>query len=827
MSRNKGRFYWLGLKLPASLSTLILLSSIFSVGCDQERSRPLQVDADSAALSIRVVFGEVPMASRPVSALGIDKVTAQVNAPGGQVLKRQDLNIAGSSFWGRVEVASGDSLSLSLAFFEAQTLRWYGQTDGISAIPGSVVEVTVFADPLQPLLAVSIPASEDTSAVLQWPAFPGATGYELQEAAAEDFSDATTIFRGTDTLFVKTGSRAKGVLYYRARVQHPLGFGPWSLSAEATVPNLPPIADAGSDVSTTTVGVSLDGSASYDPDDDALVFTWAVPDGGVLSDATSVRPIFSASSAGSYLAVLVVNDGETDSLPDTIAITVSQENQPPVADAGSDLEVTIGTVVTLDGSASYDPDGGTLSHSWASDNGPDLTDADDPSPSFTAAELGSFSFSLTVTDDSLSTDTDEVVITVVPPNQRPVANAGPDQTVEAGQPIQLDGSASSDPDGDVISFGWSTTEAGLSDWSVSRPTFVTSTPGTYRFSLVVNDGELASDSDEVVITVIKGNARPIARAGDDQRVTVDDLVLLDGRGSSDADGDDLSYEWSSPSAVIQSVSSSRPTFRASEVGTYLITLVVSDGRLESVADVVTITVVELPTTCVEDFESNARVWSLGESVNSSTSISAGRYTIAAKSEGAVIANLCEVRPGTTMRYEASLRRTEGSGSLGIITGITNAWAYLQFTIEDHKPYVGYWNALDWERYEWGSNSAANLSNFNNFRIDVSKGRIQCFLNGVEVVSMDFEIPLSYRNVGFSVGPNTTVEIESFTVTSLGNESDPTETTDGSADIVGQVEDDTGDAEIVGEVEDDTGDAEIVGEVEETTGDAEIRGTVDG
>ena len=93
------------------------------------------------------------------------------------------------------------------------------------------------------------------------------------------------------------------------------------------------------------------------------------------------------------------------------------------------------------------------------------------------------------------------VTIAVPENARPIANAGPDQEVTVGETVQLDGSGSYDPDGDQITFEWTTSSDGisLSGRTLDRPTLILTRAGTYRISLVVNDGSQNSAFDEVVI----------------------------------------------------------------------------------------------------------------------------------------------------------------------------------------------------------------------------------------------------------------------------------------------------------------------------------------
>jgi hypothetical protein len=91
------------------------------------------------------------------------------------------------------------------------------------------------------------------------------------------------------------------------------------------------------------------------------------------------------------------------------------------------------------------------------------------------------------------------------------------------------------------------------------------------------------------------NTSPIANAGLDQQVPTGSLVTLDGSGSSDADGDQLTFNWSfisrpgGSTAELSDASAMKPTFVADVVGEYVLDLIVKDGKEDSTADTVTIT----------------------------------------------------------------------------------------------------------------------------------------------------------------------------------------------------------------------------------------------
>jgi hypothetical protein len=91
------------------------------------------------------------------------------------------------------------------------------------------------------------------------------------------------------------------------------------------------------------------------------------------------------------------------------------------------------------------------------------------------------------------------------------------------------------------------------------------------------------------------NSAPVANAGLDQNVVTGSVVTLDGSGSSDANGDALTYNWSFTSmparsiAVLSSATVVKPTFSADKDGVYVLRLVVNDGKVDSTPDTVTIT----------------------------------------------------------------------------------------------------------------------------------------------------------------------------------------------------------------------------------------------
>lgn len=191
--------------------------------------------------------------------------------------------------------------------------------------------------------------------------------------------------------------------------------------------------------------------------------------------------------------------------------TPGDTNQAPVADAGEDQEVEAGSVVTLDGSESYDPDPDDyLTFYWEVLTTPagstaSLINEDRDDPQIYMDLEGSYEIQLTVSDGALES-TDLVYIDVYTPNEAPVAVAGPDQTVTVGSSVVLDGTGSYDPNGDPLTFAWEMTTApsgsfaALSDPVSPAPRFTADTAGTYEIRLIVSDGEFESSADTVRVS---------------------------------------------------------------------------------------------------------------------------------------------------------------------------------------------------------------------------------------------------------------------------------------------------------------------------------------
>lgn len=287
------------------------------------------------------------------------------------------------------------------------------------------------------------------------------------------------------------------------------------------------------------------------------------------------------------------------------AVAVSQ-NRVPSSNAGPSQSALLGASITLDGSSSTDADGDALTFSWNLATKPAgsvavLSSGTSPKPTFTADAPGNYVAVLIVNDGKVDSTSATVTIAVSAANAAPVANAGASQSVVAGSTVTLDSAASTDANGDALTSAWtlaskpSGSAAVLISGNTQRPAFVADLPGSYVASLIVNDGKVDSTASTVTVTASAANAAPVANAGPAQDVVVGSTLTLDGTASADANGDPLTFAWTLTSkpagsiAQLLATASRNPTFTADVAGTYIATLVVNDGKINSAASTVAIT----------------------------------------------------------------------------------------------------------------------------------------------------------------------------------------------------------------------------------------------
>ncbi|MBN2798915.1 MAG: PKD domain-containing protein [Deltaproteobacteria bacterium] len=345
---------------------------------------------------------------------------------------------------------------------------------------------------------------------------------------------------------------------------------------------------------------ALAGVASYDPEGAPLTWHWTLdyaPEASLLPDREapfapnhdgSGRTAFQPDAVGTYVISLRVHDGLQYSEP---AYTVLEATAPeglPVADAGRDQLVGLGERVTVSGLQSFDPLGENLSYRWELAVVPsgtalgegDLAGAGTAEASFTPDLPGTWVLSLVVSNALSSSLPDAVRIEVEGESLPPMAWAGDDLVGEDCTAIPLDGSGSSDPDGDPLTAWWTlqsqppgSDSATVEDPEALQTSLWPDVAGRYTLSLSVFDGVWWSEPDLVMLDLAErvGNEAPVVDAGPQVTVEAGEagcVRVSDGWSTSwscsecaphafelgagavitDADGDPLSLTWSTADA---------------------------------------------------------------------------------------------------------------------------------------------------------------------------------------------------------------------------------------------------------------------------------------
>jgi PKD repeat protein len=288
--------------------------------------------------------------------------------------------------------------------------------------------------------------------------------------------------------------------------------GDATLVTQITAENLPPVANAGTDI-TADKGetLTLDGSASSDPEGKPLTFEWDLDNDGIFDDATGMKPTAAFADEGVYPISLRVKDDKdltsTDSLVVTIKSEASTINLPPVAEAGAEIKADQGATITFDGSRSVDPEGKPLSFDWDFDHDGLFDDATGMKPTKVFRDTGTYLVSLRVTDSGTLTATDTTTVTIVnvAPSLSEIAFPVNPQKVKSNL---LFNATFTDPgilDTFTAVWDWNdgTTSAGTIDGQIITGNHSYEKPGIYTATLTLTDkeGGMAQKSIDGVVVI--------------------------------------------------------------------------------------------------------------------------------------------------------------------------------------------------------------------------------------------------------------------------------------------------------------------------------------
>ncbi|MEM7000739.1 MAG: PKD domain-containing protein, partial [Pseudomonadota bacterium] len=387
----------------------------------------------------------------------------------------------------------------------------------------------------------------------------------------------------------------------------------------------PPVADAGEErVWGVDIPLNFDGSNSFhlDPFRSLVKYEWDF-DGDGSFDFESDEPFatftyreldYPEPTLPQTITVrLRVTDNNIPALTDTdtVEIIIAIPPHPPVADAGGPYACTAGIPCELDGSGSFDidPTDFIFRYQWDTDGFPfDYLNetGEKPRPIFSEGQhnvglqvfdngvLNDLNGNNQVEENERLSDEDFVTVTAVA-NLAPVADANGPHTIDEGSAVVLDASASSDPNGDVLTFAWDFDADGAFDDALGpNPSYLGVDDGDYTVTVEVTDS-LLTDTASTTVTV--QNVAPVVEAGPD--ASIDEGATLNFTGSFTDPGvqDTHTIEWDFGDGNVSS-GSLTPSHVYTDDGTYTVTLTVTDDDGGVGSDTLMVLVNDLAPTVV-------------------------------------------------------------------------------------------------------------------------------------------------------------------------------------------------------------------------------------
>jgi len=258
-------------------------------------------------------------------------------------------------------------------------------------------------------------------------------------------------------------------------------------SLTAIAPNIPPVAGFTSTVN--DLDVAFDGSQSVDPDGTIVAYAWDFGDGTTGTGKTVSKHY---AAAGNYTVTLKVTDNRNGTATKSTKVTAIAPNIAPTASFASSA-TDLGA--SFDASGSFDPDGTVTAYAW---NFGDGTTATGKAATKQYSAGGTYTVTLTVTDNRGGTATATKQITVIAPNVAPTASF---TATQQDLTTALDATASKDPDGTIAGYAWNFGDGTTGSGATTSKTY--SGAGTYTVTLTVTDNRGATATVTRTVTATK------------------------------------------------------------------------------------------------------------------------------------------------------------------------------------------------------------------------------------------------------------------------------------------------------------------------------------
>jgi len=334
------------------------------------------------------------------------------------------------------------------------------------------------------------------------------------------------------------------------------------------------------------VAVNFSSVGSSSPNGEIVSYHW---DFGDDNTSTAAEPSHIYTDEDSYSVTLTVTDniGKTDIGVTTATISTAGSNTPPIANTNGPYTGEPGTAISFSSAGSSDSDGTIDSYLWNFGDGNTSTSAD---PSHIYTLEGSYSVTLTVTDNEGATGTNVTTATISSgsTNIPPVSTPNGPYTGQVGSAISFSSAGINDPDGSIVSGFWDFGDGTTS--TTANPTHVYSAEGVYTVELSVtdNDGATTVASTTATVTAVTGNLPPEPNANGPYTGDVGESINFSFAGTNDPDGNLASGFWDFGDGTTSTVPN--PTHVYTSEGTYTVILSVTDNDGATATDETTATI---------------------------------------------------------------------------------------------------------------------------------------------------------------------------------------------------------------------------------------------
>jgi PKD repeat protein len=320
-------------------------------------------------------------------------------------------------------------------------------------------------------------------------------------------------------------------------------------------------------------------STSY-PD---VIVGWEWDFGG-LGSSTDQNPEFTFMDNGSFTVILTVKDDDnsTDSVSHDVTILdlapIAEFTwSPELQDEGSPVQFTDLSAFTIDNIVAWEWDFAGLGSST------------DQNPEFIFMDNGTYSVTLTVTDDDNSTSSVSHDVTVL--DLAPVANfTWSPEPQDEGLPVQFTDLSTSYPD-IIVSWAWDFDDGGTS--TLQNPSHTYGDNDVYMVTLTVTDDDSSTDSITYAVTIL--NVAPIVDAGEDQITDEGTTISFLGNFSDPGWLDTHTIEWDFGDGST-ATGTLTPIYAYRDNGVYTVNLTIMDDDGGSVVSNTTVTVHDIPPT---------------------------------------------------------------------------------------------------------------------------------------------------------------------------------------------------------------------------------------